>query len=336
MPMQRRQFLQRSFAFSAAAVLGRETGRTFAIEPTPPAGSSETAAMFLAIGDFGSNNKEQSAVASAMRKHLQSIDCKPTGLLLVGDNFYGKMTGGVKSERWQTGFEQMYDAATFPGPCYAVLGNHDYGDNKGGEQTQLAYAAETPGTRWTMPAKWYRVDYPKVNPVVTMLFLDSNVGSVAGIDKKTGMPKPSLKPKESTEQLKWLAGELVKPRAAFTMVVAHHPLYSNGNHGDSKGLISTWDGLLREHRVPFYLCGHDHDLQHLEFKGHPTSFLISGGGGARTRALKNKERGPFGQPIYGFTQLQFTTEKAIIQHIDANRKVLHRLTKTPDGEVAVG
>jgi tartrate-resistant acid phosphatase type 5 len=336
MPLQRRQFLQRSFVFSAAAALGVDVCRTFASKPAAPPAAPEADAMFLAIGDFGSNNKEQRAVASAMRKHLEDVDRKPSGLLLVGDNFYGKMTGGVKSDRWRTGFEQMYDAATFPGPCYAVLGNHDYNDNKGGEQTQLAYAAATPGTRWTMPAKWYRVDYPKVNPVVTMLFLDSNVGSVAGIDKKTGLPKPSLNAKESAEQLKWFAEELAKPRAAFTLVIAHHPLFSNGNHGDSKSLISSWDGLLRKHKVPFYLCGHDHDMQHLEFEGHPTSFLLSGGGGARTRTLKNTVRGPFGQPIYGFTQFQFTAEQAIVQHVDANRKLLHRFTKTPAGQVAVG
>lgn len=334
MPLHRRQFLQRSFVFSAAAALGVDACRSFASKPGRAAGA-ESDALFLAIGDFGSNNKEQRAVASAMRKHLEDIERKPAGLLLVGDNFYGKMTGGVKSDRWRTGFEQMYDRETFPGPCYAVLGNHDYNDNKGGELTQLAYAAATPGTRWTMPAKWYRVDHPRVDPVVTMLFLDSNVGSVS-IDKKTGLPKPSLKPKESAEQLQWLAGELAKPRAPFTLVVAHHPLFSNGNHGDNKGLIAAWDGLLRKHQVPFYLCGHDHDMQHLEFEGHPTSFLLSGGGGARTRALKKTDRGPFGQTVYGFTQFQFTADRAIVQHVDANRKVLHRFSKTPAGEIAVG
>ena len=337
MPLQRRQFLQRSFAFSAAVALGIDSVRSFASKPANVPGDSTDDAMFLAIGDFGSNNKEQRAVANAMRKHLEDVNRKPSGLLLVGDNFYGKMTGGVKSDRWRTGFEQMYDAATFPGPCYAVLGNHDYGDNKGGELTQLAYATATPGTRWTMPAKWYRVDYPTVNPIVTMLFLDSNLASVtATIDKKTGKYKPSLKPQEATAQLAWLHGELAKPRAAFTMVVAHHPLFSNGNHGDNKSLIAAWDGLLREHKVPFYLCGHDHDMQHLEFEGHPTSFLLSGGGGARTRTLKNTVRGPFGQPIYGFTQFQFNAERAIVQHVDANRKVIHRFSKTPAGEVAVG
>ncbi len=34
-----------------------------------------------------------------------------------------------------------------------------------------------------------------------------------------------------------------------------------------------------KHKVDMYLAGHDHDMQHQEFEGHPTSFVISGGGG---------------------------------------------------------
>jgi hypothetical protein len=34
-------------------------------------------------------------------------------------------------------------------------------------------------------------------------------------------------------------------------------------------LIAQWDSLLRRHNVDLYLSGHDHDLQHLEFKVIP-------------------------------------------------------------------
>lgn len=51
-------------------------------------------------------------------------------------------------------------------------------------------------------------------------------------------------------------------------------------------LIAQWDSLLRRHNVDLYLSGHDHDLQHLEFKGHPTSFGISGGGGGRSSSAE--------------------------------------------------
>jgi len=105
---------------------------------------------WLAIGDFGSRNKWQTKVANSMATYLGQLAVKPAGLLLLGDNFYGKMPGGLESPRWQTGFEEMYPKSVFDCPCPAVLGNHDYRDTPGNNLTQLAYS-KTPGTRWMMP-----------------------------------------------------------------------------------------------------------------------------------------------------------------------------------------
>jgi len=329
-PTTRRRFLRQSFCFSAALGLSR-------VLP-PGAWAAEAAGdhFILAIGDFGSDDEKQQAVARGMIRHGEESKRKPDALWLLGDNFYKPMPGGVKSERWQRGFEAMYPAAHFPGPCWAVLGNHDYHDEAGGEKAQLTYAKATPGTRWTLPAKWYRLDFPSLNPLVTFLCLDSNLPSPSGWDEKLGAPRPSLTAAEVAEQQAWFQAELAKPRAAYTAVVAHHPLFTNGQHGDSKPLIAAWDGLLREHGVQFYFCGHDHDLQHLEFEGHPTSFVISGGGGARARELKKMDRGPFGKAIYGFTELQFNAERFIVRHFDANRALLHTFSKTAAGRMQVG
>ena len=137
---------------------------------------------------------------------------------------------------------------------------------------------------------------------------------------------------EEKEQQTWLEAELAKPRAAFTIVAGHHPIYSNGQHGDTKGL-KAWDGLLEKHGVHMYLCGHDHDLQHLEFEGRKTSFVVSGGGGARVRELKNDRKVPYGKNVYGFSHLQVTKQRLILRHIDANGTQVHAFTKLPDGTV---
>ncbi|HBB75469.1 MAG TPA: hypothetical protein DC048_13595, partial [Planctomycetaceae bacterium] len=68
---------------------------------------------------------------------------------------------------------------------------------------------------------------------------------------------------------------LAGPRGRFTMVVGHHPVYSNGKHGDTEYLIRDWAPLLERHKVHVYLAGHDHDLQHLEMAERFTSFVIS-------------------------------------------------------------
>jgi hypothetical protein len=323
--ISRREALKQTFFFSAALALGQRARR---VEAAEMAGNER---HFLMIGDWGPapssgvQVKAQAAVAAGMKAYAESLRIKPDGLFLVGDNFYGGFKEGVESPRWKDGFDDMYPASHFPGPCWSVLGNHDYDEEIGIKmEAQLAYAAKHPGTRWTMPAKWYRVDWPAVNPLVTFLALDSNF-----VNKKQ-----SLTPAERTAQFAWLQAELAKPRTAPWLVcMGHHPLYSNGPHGDHEHLIDEWGPLFTKHGVDFYFCGHDHDLQHLEFEGLRTSFVVSGGGGARITDLKKPERGPYSQSIYGFSHLQVSREKFTVRHLDPNLKQLHFFSRTPDGKV---
>ena len=183
-----------------------------------------------------------------------------------------------------------------------------------------------------MPAKCYRLD---MGPV-TFLCLDTNLRSVSGgKNLKDGKPKASLTEAEEKEQMAWLKAELAKPRAPWTICVGHHPVYSNGQHGDTKSLVADLAPLLQAHGVHVYLCGHDHDLQHLELEGQKTSFVVPGGGGARVRSMKNDKRGPFSQSVYGFTHIQVGKERMIFRHIDPNGKQLHAFEKHPDGSFKV-
>lgn len=321
----RRRFLRQTFAFSALAAAGWR--RTFAA-PVNPA-----AQHILMIGDWGPEKDRgpQTRVSKAMAAYVRAHGIKPGAMLLLGDNFYGRFDGGTACPRWQEQFEQMYPQPVFDCPCYAVLGNHDYETQPAGKQdVQIAYSAKG-GTRWTMPAKWYRFEFPAKNPLVTFLALDSNTFKPDG-------KKQALTDAEEAAQIEWLNAELVKPHAPFLVALGHHPLFSNGQHGDTKALLETWEPLFRQHKVHLYLCGHDHDLQHIEFAGHPTSFVVSGGGGAKVRELKKnpKERGPFGQSVFGFSHLEVSAGALVLRHVDPDGKTLHAFTKTPEGRVSVG
>lgn len=322
----RRHALRQTFFFSAALALGSRAALVRAADTTP--GERH----FFMIGDWGAGGqkKAQSAVAAAMQRYAESLGLKPDGLFLVGDNFYGRMAGGPQNPRWKTDFEDMYPAKAFPGPCWAMLGNHDYHIEPAGKfQGQLDYAAARPGTRWTMPAKWYRFDWPAGNPLFTCLVLDSNY-------PRSLRHAESMTDAERLAQLAWLQAELAKPRTApWLIAMAHHPLYSNGQHGDTRALIADWGPLFQKHAVDFYFCGHDHDLQHLEFDGRRTSFVISGGGGARLYEIEQPERGPFSAEVYGFTHLQVSREKFIVRHLDPNTKQVHAFSKTPDGKIQI-
>jgi 3',5'-cyclic AMP phosphodiesterase CpdA len=327
----RRRMLRTLFCSSAAMSLNLTPRRLSAAET---AGDADL--HWLAIGDFGSQKPEQQRVADAMKRHIQLTALSRPGLMLLGDNFYGKMEGGLHSPRWHSGFERMYPADLFPGPCPVVLGNHDYHDNAGGELAQLGYARANPGTRWHLPAKWHRLDLPAANPVATFLFIDTNLRHVSGRpDSKTGKAtRACLTPDEEQAQWKWLGEQLAGSRAPFTVCVGHHPVYSNGSHGDTPALVDQLAPLLQQHRVCLYLCGHDHDLQHLEIEGQATSHVLSGGGGASIRQLKRNGRG-FAKAVYGFAHLQIRHDRMLVRLIDADGLQLHAFHKHPDGRVQI-
>lgn len=338
----RRRAFKLSFAFSAASVLA---GRSFAERDTalpateeppsaPPVNDPECLHAIV-WGDWGADDdrKAQTAVARGMARYVRQLPAVPACQFLLGDNFYGSFKGGVKSPRWKEQFEDMYPADALPGPCHALLGNHDYDDAPGIKiVAELQYARTHPGKRWHMPGNWYAVSLtdPQGRPLAECLLLDSNYKNRV----------VSLSAGERARQLVWLEERLAAPRLApWLIVMAHHPLYSQGVHGDHKALIGDWDGLFRQYGVHLYLAGHDHDLQHLEFEGHPTSFVISGGGGARARhgemEKAPKKRGPYAQTVYGFSHLQLSAEKLTLRHLDANGREVHAFSKTPAGVVSV-
>lgn len=328
----RRRFLRQTFAFSALAALGSVPAiaapRTF----------DTSAADLLMIGDWGydSNHEAQAGVATGMLKYARSRELRTQALLMLGDNWYGELDGGAKSERWHTQFEQLYPAGAFDCPAYAILGNHDYQrwpESK--VDAELEYARDGK-SRWKMPARWYRFEFPERNPLITFIALDSNMPFKDGSwDHGRNF---TLMPKQQAEQLAWLETELKRARTTpFLVVMGHHPVYSDGPHGDHPVLVQDWDPLFRKYKVDLYLAGHDHDLQHLEFENHPTSFFYSGGGGADLYDLKidPSKRGPYAQKVYGFSHLSVTPEKMVLRHLSDSGSILHAFAKTQDGKVSI-
>jgi 3',5'-cyclic AMP phosphodiesterase CpdA len=295
---------------------------------------------FILLGDFGSMEKPQESVARGLQHYLQKEKLKPDGMWLLGDNFYKNLEKGVASPRWKSGFEEMYPAKDLPGPCWAILGNHDYHDTVDGDLAQLAYKQKNQKSRWTMPGRYFRVDWPEKKPVATFLAIDTNWKEINLPLHKASVGKRDhwwISSEDQAKQLEWLNAELAKPRTTpYLFVMGHHPVYTNGVHGDTKQLVETLAPLLQEHKVDFYCCGHDHDLQHLELADQHTSFIVSGAGGARSTAIKGKHEGPFAQSVYGFSHLQINPQRVQLRHVDANGAVLHTFTRTPEGKVGVG
>ena len=232
----------------------------------------------VAMGDWGINSNRQKEVARTLASYVAARGTQFNGLLTCGDNFYVSLKSTTDAA-WKTVFEDMYDASRLNIPFYAALGNHDYDRQK--DKIELQYAAEHPDSRWKLPARWYRLELPEQQPLVTILMLDSNRSAMGYEDWE--------------RELAWMEEELSKPRQTkWTICVAHHTLVSNGDHGDGYTIESDWGDLFKKHNVDFYVCGHDHSLQHMQVADWPTSFVVAGGGGQTRTGIKRDDRGPFG------------------------------------------
>src|SRR4051794_17671839 len=205
----------------------------------------------LAWGDWGTNGPGQRKMAGALSQYVAASGRTFSAALLLGDNFYIKLSR-VDDPLFDQMFEHMYDASALGFPFYAALGNHDY--REGNTPFELAYARQNPQSRWKIPKRWYRVDFPPNDPIVSALMLDSNQPYMTDVDWK--------------RQQTWIERELAKPRprggGGWIIACAHHPLFSNGDHGDNGVLQRDWGTLFKKHKLDFFLCGHDHDVQHLE------------------------------------------------------------------------
>ena len=286
--------------------------------------AAEPHANLLIVGDWGfgpplTQNVAMRQVAQAMAAYVRHSQTPFDGVLVVGDNFRARLAG-ADDPQFREAFERMYDSKDLPMPFYAVFGAHDY--EYGANTAELAYARAHPESRWKLPGPWYRLDLPPAAPLVTVLMTDSD---------REWLGKDAWR-----AQLRWLDDELGKPRSSPWMIcVSHHPLFSDGWHGDNLALKAAWGPTLKKHRVDFHISGHDHVLQHLELPGWATTFLTSGGGGEDTTRPLLGKRGPFIGAIHGFIAMRFTARTARVSLIDDSGKPVHVFERDRDGTLRV-
>ncbi len=278
--------------------------------------STETQVNLLVTGDWGfvpgaTRPSGQQKTAAAMAEYVRRNRTGFDAVLVGGDSFKVKLSG-PDDPQFRQGFEEMYDPKALDMPFYAVFGNHDYEYHAAA--VELEYSRRHSDSRWKAPDPWYRLDLPAGNCLVTILMLNSNRAELG---------------KEAWEaQLAWMDAELSRePKPVWTLCLGHHPLFSDGRHGDDAAMQSAWGPILRKHKVDFYFSGHDHVLQHLEMPGWPTTFVTSGGGGEDTKRPVNARRGPFVRTVHGFAALRFNARSATVSLIDDTGTVLHEFER---------
>ena len=264
------------------------------------------AVNLLALGDPAGNTPEDAQITKELNDYCRHTPRTFNGIVMLGDIFNMTLSG-PDDPLINKLFEQGYDASAMPFRFYIAMGNHDY--EQGKAPYELAYGRLHPQSRWTLPTNYYRVELPPEKPLVTMLVLDSN--------------RQALSDAQWDAELKWLDAELAKPHAPWLICAAHHTIFSNGAHGDNGVLQTQWGELFKKYHVDFYLCGHDHTMQHLEILDWPLSFVISGGGGGGRRQMLRDNRGPFSRSTLGFADLHFDPDAAVVRLLDEKGEPLH-------------
>ncbi len=282
-----------------------------------PARAADTAASFLVLGDWGRYGAaHQREIATAMDTVAGETAAK--FVVAVGDNFYEDGVTGLDDPHWKESFEDVYTGAHLGGlPWYVALGNHDYG---GVPQAQVDYSAVNP--RWKMPARYFAVPGSVSGaPGLDMFVVDTNP-LVRWYQRENNALGANVRSQDGSAQLAWLEAQLAASTAPCKIVFGHHTMFSGGSvHGDTPDIISRLLPMLRRHGVAAYICGHDHDLQHIV---REKLDVVCSGAGAEARPTSAVRGTKFCAAKTGFAVITVRGASIGVEFRDASGKAIYR------------
>jgi hypothetical protein len=252
------------------------------------------------LGDSGRRNDTQRAVAAALERVCEVQRCDAA--IGLGDNVYPDGVSRADDPLFREAFEDTYGHLPFT--FFMALGNHDH---HGCTRCQVEYSARS--RVWRMPAAHYAVD----SPLATIIVLDTTpLHGYGGGGDDTAEP-----------QWRWFEHTLrAAPARPWRIVAGHHPVVSDGWHGDADEDVKSRMLSLLCGAVDFHLAGHDHDLNLLETPGCGTRFVISGAA-QDTRPVHAGPRSRFAADDPGFALLRLAEREATLTFHDRRGEVLH-------------
>ncbi|OMO87745.1 hypothetical protein COLO4_20591 [Corchorus olitorius] len=169
----------------------------------------------------------------------------------TGDNFYEKGLASPHDLNFKDSFTNIYTANSLQKQWYSVLGNHDY---RGNVQAQLSPILRKIDSRWlclqsfilnTEIAEFFFID---TTPFVDEYFHNPKHPK---FDWRGVIPRKRY----LRQVLKDLKSALKESVAKWKIVIGHHPIKSNGHHGETKELIMQLLPILEENNVDMYING---------------------------------------------------------------------------------
>lgn len=230
----------------------RSIGSGVAQLPLPEGEAPKGAVRFAALGDMGTGDDAQLAVARQMA--FFQLTRPYQTILMLGDNIYPDGNPADIPKK----FEQPYAALLNRGVnFYAALGNHDV---KKGREAEINYR------QFNMGGRCY-YSFTKGDGLVEFFALDST----------------NFDP----TQAQWLEQTLAASKARWRIAFFHHPIYSSGvTHGSDLKLRAKLEPLLVNYGVAAAFSGHDHIYERTKPQ-QGVEYFVSGAGGKLRRGDLN-------------------------------------------------
>ena len=189
-----------------------------------PQSSAKPPVVFAVIGDTGTGDEAQLAVAAQMVK--QRLKTPFEFAIMLGDNIYEKGEKELIKSHFEEPYKDLLDAGV---KFYAALGNHDI---IRGLEFQTNYKNFHMGGR-----RYYHFD--KGDNLIEFFALDSNL-----MDEK---------------QLNWLEEKLKESKAKWKVAFCHHSIYSSARmHSPYVKLRAQLEPLYVKYGVNVVFAGHSH------------------------------------------------------------------------------
>lgn len=276
----------------------------------------------LVLGDWGRRgNEEQQLVASGMDRVADRLAAQ--AIWTTGDNFYDDGVNGLDDSHWLESFEDVYGGDALQVPWYACLGNHDH---RGCVDSQIAYANRD--DRWNLPARHYSHRLRCADGSSALVVVLDTTPFIQRYQIDGFERNPRIDSYDNLSQLDWLRRTLQEP-ATWKVVIGHHPISSGSPyHGGAVELQQRVRPLLVDAGVVLYICGHEHDLQHMADPDGLHHLLSGAGAEVRPTGSLPTTRAAFS--ALGFASLGFTRQAIALRIHDAGGGTLHedRITET--------
>jgi len=132
-------------------------------------------------------------------------------------------------------------------------------------------------------------------------------------------------------QLAWLDSALAASRADWNIVIGHHPIYtgngpvrpftlSTGQPNGTAELVAGVDPILQRYRVPLYMNGHEHDLQHVH---HGATHYVCTGAGSKMAPACGSQGNDFCSLRSGFVACSVNRGRLRVAYRDHTGAELH-------------